>query len=243
MQEPRVLHTNKPDDAAALADKGILLVGAPSFKPNQVIVDAASPPQNLRLAFHGEGNTVIIGPQTRVKGEFSFAGDGNLAVIGQSPHALQCKLTFRRSNSAAFFGENCSSNAIDCLIEGDGRSLCVGDDCMFSWGIQLRTSDSHGIIDLAERTQINKPENVIIGPHVWIAADVIIMKGVHVGKGSVVGARSLVTKPVPPLSLIAGSPARILRSGVSWTRDSQPSERSIEMLLATLDPHGMSFTA
>lgn len=52
---------------------------------------------------------------------------------------------------------------------------------------------------------------IVIEDHVWINFNVGILKGVHIGEGAVVGACSLVTKDVPAYTLVAGSPARILR--------------------------------
>lgn len=52
---------------------------------------------------------------------------------------------------------------------------------------------------------------VTIGNDVWIGGRAIVLPGVTVGDGSVVGAGSVVTKDVPPLSLVAGNPAVVMR--------------------------------
>lgn len=52
---------------------------------------------------------------------------------------------------------------------------------------------------------------VIIGNDVWIGAGSIIMPGVSIGDGSVVGAHSVVTRDVPPYTIVAGAPARVIR--------------------------------
>jgi len=54
-------------------------------------------------------------------------------------------------------------------------------------------------------------EPVVISDHVWIGANSVILKGVTIGEGSVVGAGSIVTKDVPPYTIVAGNPAKIIR--------------------------------
>lgn len=51
----------------------------------------------------------------------------------------------------------------------------------------------------------------IIGNDVWIGKDAVIKRGITIGDGAVIGARSLVTKDVPPFAVVGGSPARILK--------------------------------
>lgn len=57
--------------------------------------------------------------------------------------------------------------------------------------------------------------DTIIGRRCFIGARSIILPGIEIGDGCIVGAGSVVTKPVPAGSIVAGNPARILRSGIS----------------------------
>jgi acetyltransferase-like isoleucine patch superfamily enzyme len=57
----------------------------------------------------------------------------------------------------------------------------------------------------------SRSEEIVIGDDVWIGAQAIILAGAHIGAGSIIGAASVVDFPVPPLSLVAGNPARIIR--------------------------------
>ena len=59
------------------------------------------------------------------------------------------------------------------------------------------------------------PENdkdVIIENDVWVGANVTILKGVEIGEGSIVAAGSVVTKSVPPYSIVGGVPARVIKA-------------------------------
>ena len=55
-----------------------------------------------------------------------------------------------------------------------------------------------------------------IGDHVWIGLRAIILKGVKIGNGSVIAAGAVVTRDVPPYSLVAGVPARVIKENIYW---------------------------
>lgn len=57
---------------------------------------------------------------------------------------------------------------------------------------------------------------VKIGDRCWIGCNSIILKGVTLGEGAVVAAGSVVTKDVPPRTLVGGNPARVLRENIEW---------------------------
>lgn len=53
--------------------------------------------------------------------------------------------------------------------------------------------------------------DIVIGHDVWIGYEAVIMAGVHIGNGAIIGARAVVTKDVPPYTIVAGTPARAIR--------------------------------
>lgn len=63
----------------------------------------------------------------------------------------------------------------------------------------------------------DKSSNLTIGEDVWIGINVTIMPGANIGRGAIVAACSVVTKPIPPYALVAGSPAKII--GVKFSID------------------------
>ena len=83
-------------------------------------------------------------------------------------------------------------------------------------------SDNHSIIDVASGKRINPSRPITIGDHVWVGQEVTILKGTAIGSHSIVGAGSIVRGVVPPNTLVAGSPARVIRSGVTWDRRRLP---------------------
>src|SRR4051794_33066236 len=89
--------------------------------------------------------------------------------------------------------------------------VAIGADCAIGWDVQITDSDYHhldGDLGVAP---------VSIGERVWIGARSTVLKGVTVGDGAVVAAGSLVTRNVPARALVAGTPARVVREGVTWS--------------------------
>jgi acetyltransferase-like isoleucine patch superfamily enzyme len=59
-------------------------------------------------------------------------------------------------------------------------------------------------------------DDIVIGDHVWIGANTIVLPGVTIGESSVIGAGSVVTKSIPPNSIAVGNPARVIRTKEQW---------------------------
>jgi len=94
----------------------------------------------------------------------------------------------------------------------------IGDDVMFGPEVTIRGGnhrfDVIGLRMRAVTEEMKRPEDdlgVVIEDDVWIGTRAVILHGVTIGRGSVVGAGSVVTKSVPEFTIVAGSPARVIR--------------------------------
>ena len=90
------------------------------------------------------------------------------------------------------------------------ESIVIGDACMIAHGVYISDADWHGIYDRAQPVGNTKP--VTLEDNVWIGDSAIICKGVTIGKNSIIGAGAVVTKDVPPNSIFAGNPAKLVKS-------------------------------
>ena len=95
-------------------------------------------------------------------------------------------------------------------------TITIGKGCLFG-DSDLWTSDMHSILDKKSGRRINPSADIVIGDRVWLGQGVLILKGSSIGSDCVVGARSVVAgATVPPNSLIAGMPARVIKSNITW---------------------------
>lgn len=91
--------------------------------------------------------------------------------------------------------------------------ISIGRDVAIAEHVTIRDSDDHVLSGASRPTTAP----VTIGNHVWIGMNAIILKGVTIGDGAVIAAGSVVTRDIPPATLAAGVPARVVRRDVEWS--------------------------
>lgn len=86
----------------------------------------------------------------------------------------------------------------------------IGKCCDIGPGVEFITG-SHRIGSASRRAGAGRADPIVVGDGCWIGASSLILGGVAIGAGSIVAAGSVVTKDVPPHTLVAGVPARVKR--------------------------------
>jgi maltose O-acetyltransferase len=115
----------------------------------------------------------------------------------------------RRAARNVTIGRHCVVN-VGCVLEA-GAPIVIGDRVGLGQDVLVLTT-GHAIVGPEQRWGPLESREVRIGEGSWIAARVTILPGVVIGEGSVVAAGSMVTESVPPQTLVAGVPARVIRS-------------------------------
>jgi acetyltransferase-like isoleucine patch superfamily enzyme len=172
---------------------------------------------------------VTVHPDALVESSYSFHG-----FRSRQP----CGAAFGRGSSM-YLGTMLDVGVEGCVTVGDfailngPRIICdsrivIGDYALIAWRVVVM--DTYRLPLDAERRQrliragpdggsrvpageaTARPVN--IGRNVWIGFDSCVLPGVSIGEGSIVGARSTVTCDVPPFTIVAGNPARVIRSNL-----------------------------
>ena len=123
----------------------------------------------------------------------------------------------RACNIAVDYGATLTIGADTFFNEGSSvvcyNNTTIGSGCAISWGVRILDSDIHKLVRDGE-TSPHAP--IYIGKDCWIGTNAIVLKGTRLGDGSVVAAGAVVASKVPPNSLVAGVPARVMRENITW---------------------------
>ena len=218
LSEPLVVRTETAEGREALRAKGISLRGG--TLPNIVICDASTTVTTIIDLADTNGNIIVFTASCQLRGNIWISGNDNLCICQGRVGYIQDYGVWMYGNLNAFlFGRDSTSFGTRFYVEGPKHHLIVSEDCMFSQDVVVSGTDHHAILD-CNGNVVNLPLDVVLEPHSWIGLGATILKGVRVGHGSIIGARSLVTRDVPSHTLVAGVPARVLRSDVTWSRES-----------------------
>ena len=177
--------------------------------------------KNLKVVFKGNNNLIEIYEPYHIKKLYiKFRGNNNKFKLGKNSNIIQSLHLNLYDNSEVIIGNNFScQQAIFRLTGTSNTRIKIGNDCMLSYDVIIRTTDSHTVYDINTKELLNPDKNVIIGNHVWIAAYSKIMKGAIIPDNCIVAAGSLVNKSFSESnSLIAGSPAKVTRNNVNWDK-------------------------
>ena len=109
----------------------------------------------------------------------------------------------------------CNSRCNICVFD----SVTIGQKVFISENVTIRDSDDHTLLSMENGVvcqKNGKTAPIMIQDNVWIGMNATILKGVTIGSGSVVAAGAVVTKDVPPHCLVAGVPARVIKTNIQW---------------------------
>ena len=117
---------------------------------------------------------------------------------------------------AVFESKFFSANTGSVIVVG--KHISLGHDVMMGRNIVIYDSDFHSIPG-SDGNPVNYSKDVTIEDHVWLTNNVTVLKGVTIGKDSLISAMTLIRKDIPEKSLVAGIPGKVLKDNACWSRE------------------------
>jgi len=176
--------------------------------------------KKCRFSIKGKNNKINIEPMARLNNCcFTIIGNNCEIQIG-GRHTIISNVHFwcQDDNSKVFIGKDFTMEG-GHIASTEGKTITIGEDCMFASNIEIRNGDSHSIIDTNTGKRINYAEDVVIGSHVWLTSFVKVLKGSVIPNNSIVGNSSVVShKFQTENGLYAGIPAKLIKESVIFNR-------------------------
>ena len=174
------------------------------------------------------------------KNKIKISGNNNIIYVGKNSLLRDSNIFIKGNNNILYIGEDCAVNNLSIILDNEGSEIRIGnktsiakaqivslepykieigEDCMLSYDIEIRNTDSHKIYDKNTSQRINEGKSINIGNHVWLGMRAVILKGVNIGNNSIVAGGSIVTKDVKANTIVSGNPARQIKENIYWTRE------------------------
>ncbi|HVK96506.1 MAG TPA: acyltransferase [Flavisolibacter sp.] len=172
---------------------------------------------------------VILEPQAYPESSFSFSSfhseqeEGFIMGYASGNYAFGNYLVGKKGKVSV--GKYVILNATNIVCN---KSILIGDHCMFGWGavvadswIEVKVSTIEErkklLYDAAHSTEryvdlSNYAKPIVIEENVWVGFDAVILPGVRLGRGCIVGCKTIISEDVPPYAVVVGEPAKIVKT-------------------------------
>ncbi len=165
------------------------------------------------------GNSICISSQASDKIFFDLKRSKNCSiVIGNVSVSEKLNIKMLGAGGKIFLDDNTTIFQMNIIVNREG-TVKIGKDCMISHHVELQQSDQHMIFDLYTGKRINYPKDILVGNHVWLGRECQLLGGANIGDNSICGARTVTSGKFPCNVIVAGTPGKIIRTGIIWARD------------------------
>lgn len=161
-------------------------------------------PPRVRIRCCGNNNRVeFVAPHS------NFQADITIGALGEPVH--DCLVRFER---------DCSCAETRIMLMESGSELKVGEGARIAEKTEIWLTDTHAIFD-SDGNLINRGREVTIGKHVWICTRAVIMKNTVIPDDCIVAYGAIVSgrKATEPGSILAGNPAKVVKTGIRWSQE------------------------
>lgn len=173
----------------------------------------------IKVNFIGKNSTVVVYEPKSYNKINITVNSNSFHYIERAIRISSLTILSRFFETTCFIGSDFRCEGATLILD-ENKNIYIGNDCLFSYGIEIRSSDGHAIIDIDENI-INHPQHVIIKNHVWLGQGCTVLKGTYIEDNSIVGTKAVLSgKFIEKGSIIVGSPAKVIKTGASWKTGS-----------------------
>lgn len=176
--------------------------------------------RKAKIENHGEGN-VFIGVPPRV--HIRCCGTNNRVEFIEPNSNFDAGITIGSPGCPVHdclvrFEKDVGCAECRIMLMESGSVLRVGEGARIAEKTEIWVTDTHAIFD-GDGKLINRGREVVIGKHVWICTRAVILKNTHIPDDCIVAYGSIVSgqREIAPGSILAGNPARVVKTGIRWS--------------------------
>ena len=186
---------------------------------NNTLVRRGTFMRGCRFIVNGNNNSIVFEESAyKISGmKVTINGNNNILHVGSDFATSGLSFTMEDDNNKILIGDGVHGGGSSEFAAIEGTTISIGNGCMLSANITIRTGDSHSILDASTKERINPSKSVYIEENVWLGNTVLIFKGCRIGAHSIVAGGAVVTgKTFPKNCIIGGNPAIVIKDGVDW---------------------------
>ncbi len=147
-----------------------------------------------------------IRSRIKVGSNCSFISDDLTNLVGVN---RRCSIATLRENSEIIIGDGCGFSG---TVIAAAEKITIGSNVLCGANTLITDFDWHSLNPNERLTGEAETKSVVIEDNVWLGVNAVVLKGVHIGKNSIIGANSLVVKNIPPDVIAAGNPCKVIKN-------------------------------
>ncbi|MFS0886576.1 acyltransferase [Aeromicrobium sp. 179-A 4D2 NHS] len=197
-------------------DLGNALYAAPgAMLPDRVV--------ELLTTFYFHDALIVVGGPMEHLTSLLVGGDGATVFLDERVILTAGEIYCGPRSSVVLHGPVVATRS-PVIDARNGGSIVAAGDQLWAAGVYIATDDMHRLEDAATGERINPfGATIRLGHHVWLCRESVVSGHVEIGDHVCVGLRAVVRgQKVPANVVVAGSPARVVREGTTWSFDDTP---------------------